>query len=424
MSRAIALAQQKVEKPNRLAAAAFLLFAFTLSPRLDSGTYGIILTSGSLIYILPGLLRSSGDLFPPEFLAFVGLVGLYVLLSIGHVFPTEGFLFNRFYVTHQASGLLIFAATYPAFVKASRSLLFAREAALDITIVAIISFVVGITLRPGENMILDGQLYGSMSPVMLVQFSFFIVVVALVRGRLSRALLLLLAVPFMGAATNLLIQLALAITCMFKGNRTIPLAIFGSLLIFVLLMAFPPHFIDEIIRADSNSHVRAQMWHEALPIIVSHPLGIGFGTSYTDLQAMRDPIILHTYSGNLERSFEIANHNSFIDTALRMGIMGLILLMFLFWKSWSKLRGDENLLIGSAVLCICLIASGLSPTFEGGRAILFMTLGTAYLRAALCWEMQRARNGGAQANASPSQPARGSPGEHRRTLAAITLSRP
>lgn len=374
-------------KAHRLLATLFLAFAFALPTGLNPVAYGGLLGVASLIMIAPRFGGSIKELFPPEYLAFAALVLIYTLLSIANIFPHNQMLFDRSHIPHQVSGLLILMVVYPAFVEASRGVFFPTVGAANIAIAAAFALISALIFRPDDNLILEGRLYGTMAPVIFAQFAWLVVIKSLVPYRAVQALLMLAPLPLMGAGTNVFIQILAAVVCLAGGSRKIVLAAAGTVFAFTILMAFPPPFIERLIELDSNSLIRSRMWHGAIPNIFAHPLGVGFGTSYSDLGTMHDPYVMAGYSYQPERSFEVGNHSSFIDTALRMGLVGLVIVIALFWKSWSKIRQRTQIFYGSVLLSICLLSCAMNPILESGRAVLFVAFAAGYLRAAACWEM-------------------------------------
>jgi hypothetical protein len=373
---------------ERRIAFAFFVFVYALSPDLPPVIYGGCVVLASFIVLLPRLTNPA-MFVPREYVALVLLVAIYLVLSLASVLPNDGFLVRRSAISHQVSGLLVLVATYPAFVQVSRVLLVPRLKPLVLAVVGAVALASAVIFRPEDSNIVDGRLYGVHAPAMAIQLALFAVVTSLTSNHYARSLLLLVPLPLLGAASNIIIQLALSATCLVKGDRRMVIALAAALVIFIFLAAFPPAWVEELVRSDGNTLVRSRLWHGAITNIATHPLGIGFGTSYSDVQTMRDPVVRWAYSLRAERSFEVPNHSSFLDVTLRMSILAPIVVGALFWKNWRNLRSPELVLNGSALVAICLAMAAWNPVLEGARATLTIALAAGYMRAAALYESER-----------------------------------
>jgi len=364
-----------------MASGAFLIFAFALPTSLDPLTYALSMIAASLFLTIPQIKYDPGEIVSKEYLAFCAVILFYLVVSIFGVLPRSGFFYDRSHIIHQSAGLLLTAATYPAFVVAARWLFFPRTSLLFLATAAILSVVLSQVIAE-SNVIIADQLYGAKSSVVLMQFVWFLVAWSTGR-KMFQIPMMLLPILVLGSATNLLIQAALIGILLTRGNRALPIAIVVAMAVFIYLMASENPFMVRLIEGDPNSLVRAHLWAGAAVNIVKHPLGLGFGTTYTDVVTRYDPMILFgPYGTDLSRAFEVANHNTFLDTLLRLGPLGFVALLALLFNSWWRLRQPRQIMMGSALLAITIVICGLNPILESAQSALFVAFATGYLRAA------------------------------------------
>ena len=358
----------------------YICFVFSLNSSLDPLTYSSLLLGASTVVILSKIGNKPLELFPKEFLFFGVLVLAYAVYSVVRP-PLAGFLVDTSYILPQMAGATIFLVTYPAFVNCAQHILHPSPSKLAFAIVAVVALAAQQIFRPADNAILGFQLYGVLSPVTLFQFCYYAIVLSLFRTRLVRVFALVVLLPLMGASSNLFIQFGFITIAIIGANRGLIYVMLAALVAFFLSVAVETSLTNIVTSNDANANVRAGMWSAALSNVANHPLGIGYGTSYADTQAMADSRLMWVYSFNPLRSFEVANHNSFIDLALRLGPIGLLALCAIFYRSWRRIRRVQSILLGSGAIYVVILICSLNPVFESARAVMFASFAAGLLRA-------------------------------------------
>ena len=361
----------------------YFIFVFALPPSLDAGVYAGLITAASAAYVVPSLIRRETGFANRPFL-LLGLIFLvYLAISLAGIFDTTGFIFSRSEIPFQAAGLGLFFVLTPALAKASRHLLVPRPRNVWMVLaLVIVSLSVVFLFDESQSIFRGGQLYGTLAPPLLLQFLYFVLALRISEKRLVRLLILLAPFPFLGASSNQISQLVFIALVLFARRDLVVLGLAGALAIFISVMVVRPAFFEEMMMSDLNTAVRSHLWQEASKVATQRPLGIGYGTSYTSLQAARDPFIAHVYQENPLEGLSIANHNSFIDLALRLGWAGLacfIALLVVCWRSQDK---TSERLVAAALISMVMIVATFNPALESARASPFMALVIGYLIAA------------------------------------------
>lgn len=181
------------------------------------------------------------------------------------------------------------------------------------------------------------------------------------------------------------------------GNRATPfliIAIFCASLFFaprtyftkslcLLIISFSilaPILIDEsvlyeILKLDHNSYIRAEFLRGAWPIMQEHMLtGVGFGSEYrqygytylTDHPLLRLPQHL-TY---------VSNHNSFFDTALRLGIPATLALIYAIYIRPSF---DKKNKLAFFIMVALTVGLSANAWFEDQNQLANVAFMSAYL---------------------------------------------
>lgn len=144
---------------------------------------------------------------------------------------------------------------------------------------------------------------------------------------------LFVAAPLAGSlliiCTNIQPVIAIATAILFKlkpFSRAVSLSIACSIAVAV---AVAPFFSDYLISLDVNTGIRAQFWREGFQgLIDSYGLGVGFGT-----EGIRPRYIFHNaiwkFDSGSEAYLLVGLHNSFVNIAFRMGVVGLALILYL-----------------------------------------------------------------------------------------------
>ncbi|MCO6047430.1 O-antigen ligase family protein [Aeoliella sp. ICT_H6.2] len=91
---------------------------------------------------------------------------------------------------------------------------------------------------------------------------------------------------------------------------------------------------------------------------------------------MEKPIIGWGLSGFLANSW-IYPHNLFLETFAEGGMIGVLLLMWIFWKWWTSLRRDRRAMTGTslAAMVLLVVAASFSGNYYDSRGVfLFLAL--------------------------------------------------
>ncbi len=133
---------------------------------------------------------------------------------------------------------------------------------------------------------------------------------------------------------------ALLITCLHRKKNIILIAV------AVIMIASTPGYKDRISSLSFTQDIRSKMFRLSWEVIKDHPIiGVGYGG-----EIYRNPklIDLEKYNAALPEKYQqkegIINstHNTFLDVAIRMGLVGLGLFLFIFltatWMLWDIFR--------------------------------------------------------------------------------------
>lgn len=396
-------------------ALAYMFLVFVLPPRFP-GTFGyaLIMLSASATYSLIFFRQICERPPPVEWLLLAGLAGAYLALSYLGMLRLDDRLFARGRVLPQAAGLLLMLVSLPIFMHASRTLLIPRPRVVPILIImAGVTFSV-MRWQGVDHILRPNGLYGVLSPGLMLQFGYFLIVTR-ASGKLARCILLILPLPLMLAASNFLIQLALVLSVLLPRPQLLVTYLVPAVVVSTLVIAYPPDFLAPYIASDDNTLVRSRLWSQAIAQIMQHPLGTGFGQSSVPVSALKDPWIRHVFSQEASRSLEVSNHNTFLDMALRLGWAGLLLFLLLLRRLWRQAGelGMETHAV--AAISTAILACAFNPVLESVRSAFFFAFALGYLatmRGAV------ARNGWAQAARSASTGEALTPAERRRQRAA------
>ncbi len=394
---------------------------FTLPEKaLPQTSYAILVVALSATYVLAFFRDIIARLPLREYGLFAALVLVWLLLSRLGLLREPDRLYAAGRVLPQAAGLLILLVTLPAFTHAARALFLPRPRLVSLVLlVGLLSFAMR-NWRADEQMLRDNGLYGVLSPGMMLQFVYFALVMR-AENRLLRLALIVLPMPFLLAASNVAIQLMLAIAVAIPRPRRIVPWLGVVLAASVLTIAFPPAPVQSIIASDDNITVRSRLWAEALDQIPHQPLGVGFGQSSVTLPAIKDPWIRHVFSQEVSRSLEVSNHSTFLDMALRLGWGGLVLFLLLIWRAWRASAGGGANGHGydahaTGVMAFMLVECAFNPVLESARAAMFFAFALGYLLALGNAQGAPARTG----HIPPDMAGTGDlPAQRRRDLAAL-----
>jgi hypothetical protein len=380
-----------------IAAAMLLLgFAFAMPPDLAGyATYAALMAGALGLYTVAYARNIFKGLFFREYLMFSGVALAYVALSaIGLLRPGLRF-YDSGAILPQAAGLLLTIAAFPAFTHAIRALSLPRPRIAPFALVLIALLFSIILFRDDENIVTRGGIYGVRAPALLLHFLYFLAVLRIANRRWARCFLLLLPLPLTGAASNALIQLALAGLVAAPAPRQMLAVLAPGLILLVLGLTY---FLDALKGSgliDPNVIIRSILWRHAIQGVLTHPLGIGYGSGWSDFQALRDPGIRHLYAFTLSRSLQVANHSSLLDLPLRLGWLGLALFALMLRRLWRDCAGHAFALEAAGALAIVLVAAAFNPVIESARSAIFVALALGYMRATALFAADAAAAGSA-----------------------------
>ena len=174
------------------------------------------------------------------------------------------------------------------------------------------------------------------------------------------------------------IGLLIAMIILCFNNKKIVFPLMAVLLLIVIMPGIKDRLLDEGFTTDNRVKISHLTWE----VIKDHPIiGIGFGMQIYQNESLLN---LKEYNSRLPKKFQQAvimpsPHNTFMDIALRTGIVGLILhlhilltAVFLLWKTY---RNAVNEYVKSWAICLfaCFAASTVASLFQdttfGARAV-------------------------------------------------------
>jgi hypothetical protein len=361
---------------------AYIAFLFAFPPKLLSATgYSALVIGISLVYFLANSAAVLRRGFFASYLLFAGLALLVILGSRLELFEFVGRDFDPGRIFNHAGGMLVLIALIPNLAHASGVVFRPQLPLIPLAAICGLAIISVLLFQPDENVFLNFGLYGVQSPGMLLQFSYFLLVLK-ARDPRIRALLLLLPLPLLSAASNVAIQLALAGFVLSPRWRGFPIFLTGLLATLIMLIAWPPAWLEPFIAADINSNVRSHLWHEALPELATNPLGIGYGTSWQSQEALRDPVIWRLFANEEFRSQVLPNHSSLIDVPLRLGWLGLVLFAAMVVQGWKAAWRSDLAIQAGGAMTMAMVACTFNPAVESARSAIFIAFAIAYLRAA------------------------------------------
>lgn len=184
----------------------------------------------------------------------------------------------------------------------------------------------------------------------------------------------------------LLAMAVILISLVLYSKRKILIILFGAyVLIGVVALPVGHRFTLENIKKKIIEDPRTNIVYTYLEVIKDYPItGIGFG-----LQTYADEALLRKYNSRVPPEFRQtvphkAPHNLFVDVAVRLGFIGLILYLYLFVSfvrmGWNLLRRGKDEFIQSwgAHLMVSFFAFTIQGMFEnvhsGPPAIVFYTI--------------------------------------------------
>ena len=283
-------------------------------------------------------------------LAFWVLFGLIISLGINFIIID----FNAV-VVKQSNHFLQFIALFPLLVQCFRGAIpeLLRVASKLNTLCFLAFLVLMKTLFNGVT----GKvfLYHEFDPLMMILFVSALLVFSKQPKAVALTGLLIFAVFIMTITERMVYNYHLLILFIFwmgfLGNIWVILAGI-TILISIPIIAYmlPSEVIGLIYLWDPNTGIRIDFIRGALSLIVDNPTtGVGFGTPYRDVGFSY--FGEHGLLDSSSRIVRVPNHNSIVDTVLRLGFPLATMLFALIFVNGPR-KGFEPLW-GFLVLSVC-----------------------------------------------------------------------
>lgn len=313
---------------------------------------------------------------------FFGLIFvLYFFLSYFEFFA-EGQFYLSSMVIRQSAQYFVFFALFPACVVAAGDFIKGDGFRKRLSLATVVLFILALVLWRSENVILGFRLYGTMAVALSLELFLIFLIFVSFPDKILRTVLLIVLFFFMGAATNqLIVVFAILLSVVEVPEVGLFAVVLFSVALTILVANASPELVVLVYSYDPNSAVRFQFWQHAISEIVrGHFLGSGFGGAWHSGDAAVNPYTAGIF-GNTNRLFTVANHNSFIDVTLRMGIPGLFAFLFLIFSTWPRNAQGVWKLLCAVALASILLSCFFDPAFESVRAETYLIFALALLRA-------------------------------------------
>ena len=176
---------------------------------------------------------------------------------------------------------------------------------------------------------------------------------------------------------------ALVILCFHNRKNII------FIIIAILIIILMPGIKERAINVDSfTKDIRIKMNHLTIKVIKDHPItGIGFGM---EIYGNKNVLDLEKLNKQLPPEYQQNNpiiaspHNTILDIAVRTGIVGLILFLYILitslWMLWKTLKLKKGEYFKSWAICLfaCFVSYMITGLFVdttyGPKAIVFYTI--------------------------------------------------
>ena len=149
-----------------------------------------------------------------------------------------------------------------------------------------------------------------------------------------------------------------------------------------------PNMKDRIQNEEFTKDLRIKVNRLTIEVIKDHPIiGIGFGM---EIYGNKDLVPLEKYNSKLHHKYQqdgviIASpHNTILDIAVRTGVVGLTLFLYILitslWMLWEILKLKKGEYFKSWAICFfaCLVSYLLPALFAdttfGPRVVIFYTI--------------------------------------------------
>jgi O-antigen ligase len=201
-----------------------------------------------------------------------------------------------------------------------------------------------------------------------------------------------LATQTKGAILAMIVSLLLS----FPRNKKTLLFFFLFLALVILVMPVKHILTPDAFIGKIRSDTRINIWYNHLEMVKDYPItGIGFG-----MQTYLDENLLNKYNEKVPAKYRqqtpyAAPHNLLVDVAVRTGLVGLALFLYIIFKffqvSWQIIRSGKDDFIRHWGLCFLaafvavFIQGQFENTMSGPPAII---LYTTFAMMVILWNIQ------------------------------------
>ena len=168
--------------------------------------------------------------------------------------------------------------------------------------------------------------------------------------------LVLTMVTMLNKSRGVIISLcvALLIMCLHRKKNIILIAVAG------IMIAVTPGYIDRISQTGFTQDIRSKMFRLSWEVIKDHPIaGVGYGG---EIYRNSDLVNLEKYDAGLPEKYQQkkdivkSTHNTFLDVAIRTGLVGLALFCLIIltavWMLWDIYRRRQEEFFRSWSICL------------------------------------------------------------------------
>jgi O-antigen ligase len=157
----------------------------------------------------------------------------------------------------------------------------------------------------------------------------------------------------------------------------------------ILIIIFLPETKERATNIDGfTKDIRVKMNRLTMEVIKDHPIvGIGFGM---EIFGNKDLVPLEKYNSKLPLEYQQhggivgSAHNTILDIAVRTGVVGLVLFLYILitslWMLWKTLKLKQGEYFKSWAICLfaCFVSFMIPALFEdttyGPRVVIFYTI--------------------------------------------------
>jgi len=170
--------------------------------------------------------------------------------------------------------------------------------------------------------------------------------------------------------------------------------------IFVLGYVFAQSYIPEIYQLDENAAIRLLLSRGAAQSFVdTMGIGIGYGTEsvqweyqFAGTSAINNflPAVETMSNLEFERALSRGVHNSFMQEALRSGVIGFTLLILVFFQPiWHRFSSNRLQRSVAVIFCFSFISCFVNPALESPLQLGGIGMALGYICAAKRWDLQQ-----------------------------------